>query len=342
MTDSPAPLREPPGMTIIDGMDALSDVLHVLRLSGAVFLDAEFTSPWCVSSNSHLNGDHTHTVFFHWLIEGRCKARLKAGGEVFEIAAGDLLMMPNDATHLMGSDLQMDAIDAASLVQLTTANSNGLTRLAYGGGGETTRFVCGFLSCDKRLCRPVLDALPGMLRVPFGNDPTAAWFKSLLQLGTEETTAKRPGSDTVLAKLSELLFVEAIRRYGEALPTEHTGWLAGLRDRYVGKALTHMHQRPGHAWTMDLLASEVGLSRSALAQRFTDLIGQPPMQYLTRWRLTVAAQRLRSDPTNLASIAEQIGYDSEAAFNRAFKREFGMPPATWRKTQGAAANELTA
>lgn len=312
-------------------MDALSDVLHVLRLSGAVFLDAEFTAPWCVTSNSHLAGDHTHTVFFHWLIAGKCKARLTSGGDTFEIGAGDLLLMPNDASHLMGSDLEVAAVDGESLVRPGTNDS--MMRIEYGGGGETTRFVCGFLTCDKRLCRPVLDALPGMLRVPFGNDPTATWFKSLLQLGTEETSAKRPGSDTVLAKLSELLFVEAIRRYGESMHAEQTGWLAGLRDRYVGKVLTLMHQRPGHDWTMDALAVEVGLSRSALAQRFTDLIGQPPMQYLTRWRLTVAAQRLRSDPTTLASIAEQIGYDSEAAFNRAFKREFGMPPAAWRKTQ---------
>jgi AraC-like DNA-binding protein len=318
-------------------MDALSDVLQILRLSGAVFLDAEFTAPWCVTSNSHLGSDNTHTVFFHWLIAGSCKARLRAGGPTFEIAAGDLLMMPHDETHLMGSDLHMEPVDAESLVK-PTANDR-LVRIDYGGGGEATHFVCGFLSCDKRLSRPLLDALPGMLRVPFGNDPTATWFKSLLQLGTEETSAKRPGSDTVLAKLSELLFVEAIRRYGESLPAEQTGWLAGLRDRYVGKVLTLMHQNPGQAWTMDALASEAGLSRSALAQRFTDLIGQPPMQYLTRWRLTVAAQRLRSDPTNLASIAEQIGYDSEAAFNRAFKREFGMPPATWRKTQGAVVDE---
>lgn len=311
-------------------MDALSDVLHVLRLSGAVFLDAEFTAPWCVTSNSHVGRDNEHTVFFHWLITGSCRARLQAGGPTFEIAAGDLLMMPNDETHLMGSDLHMEPVDAGSLVK----PANGMMRIDYGGGGEATRFVCGFLSCDKRLCRPLLDALPGMLRVPFGNDPTATWFKSLLQLGTEETSAKRPGSDTVLAKLSELLFVEAIRRYGESMPAEQTGWLAGLRDRYVGKVLTLMHQSPEQAWTMDLLASEAGLSRSALAQRFTDLIGQPPMQYLTRWRLTVAAQRLRNGHTNLATVAEQIGYDSEAAFNRAFKREFGMPPATWRKAHG--------
>lgn len=321
-------------------MDALSDVLHVLRLSGAVFLDAEFTAPWCVTSQSGhpsagLLGGSEHIVFFHWLIAGSCKARLAAGGDTFEIAAGDLLMMPNDESHLMGSDLQIEPIPADYLVK--PGADGGLLRIEHGGGGETTRFVCGFLACDKRLSRPVLDALPGMLRVPFGDDPAAAWLKSLLHLGAQETMARRPGSDTVLAKLSELLFVEAIRRYSEMMPAEQTGWLAGLRDRFVGRALTLMHQKLGHEWTVDALANEVGLSRSALAQRFTELIGQPPMQYLTRWRLTVAAQRLRTDGASLAAVAEQIGYESEAAFNRAFKREFGVPPATWRRTLGASA-----
>ncbi len=321
-------------------MDALSDVLHVLRLSGAVFLDAEFTAPWCVTSQSGhpstgLLGDSEHIVFFHWLIAGRCKARLAAGGDTFEIAAGDLLLMPNDEAHLMGSDLQIEPIPADYLVK--PGADGGLLRIEHGGGGETTRFVCGFLACDKRLSRPVLEALPGMLRVPFGDDPATAWLKSLLHLGAQETMARRPGSDTVLAKLSELLFVEAIRRYSETMPAGQTGWLAGLRDRFVGRVLTLMHQKPGHEWTVDALANEAGLSRSALAQRFTELIGQPPMQYLTRWRLTVAAQRLRTDGASLAAVAEQIGYESEAAFNRAFKREFGVPPATWRRTLGASA-----
>jgi AraC-like DNA-binding protein len=318
-------------------MDALSDVLHVLRLSGAVFLTAEFTAPWCVSSSSGrpaVGASYSeHTVFFHWLTAGRCKARLAAGGEEFEIGAGDLLMMPNDEAHVMGSDLDITPIAAQDLV--TPAPEGGMLRINSGGGGEKTQLVCGFLACDRRLSRPVLDALPHMLRVPFGDDPTAEWFKGLLHVGTQETSMPRPGSDTVLAKLSELLFVEAIRRYSEAMPAGQTGWLAGLRDRFVGKALTLMHQNPGKAWTVDDLAREAGLSRSALAERFTGLIGQPPMQYLTRWRLTVAAQRLRNDGAALATVAEQIGYESEAAFNRAFKREFGMPPATWRRTHGA-------
>lgn len=317
-------------------MDALSDVLHVLRLSGAVFLTAEFTAPWCVSSNSGRHGqpesNGEHTVFFHWLIEGRCKARLLAGGDTVEIGPGDLLMMPTDESHVMGSDLEIEPVSAETLV--VPGPAGGLMTINSGGGGDKTHFVCGFLACDRRLSRPVLEGLPNILRVPFGNDPASAWLRSLLDLGTQETLAKRPGSDTVLAKLSELLFVEAVRRYSEGMPDEQKGWLAGLRDRFIGKALTLMHQKPGHEWTVDVLANEVGLSRSALAQRFTELIGQPPMQYLTRWRLTVAAQRLRTDGASLANVAEQVGYESEAAFNRAFKREFGVPPATWRRTFG--------
>ena len=320
-------------------MDTLSDVLRVLRLTGAVFIDAEFTAPWCVLSASgrplpNFFSEGQHIAFFHLLTEGRCKARLTTGGETLEISAGDLLMMPNDDSHVMGSDLKLTPVPSDTLVQ--PPSPSGLLRIEHGGGGETTRFVCGFLACDKRLCRPVLNGLPHILRVPLGDDTTAAWLTGLLRLGTKETSSPRPGSETVLAKLSELLFVEAIRRYIEGMPDGQTGWLAGLRDRFVGKTLSLMHQKPGQAWTVDALAGSVGLSRSALAQRFTELIGEPPMQYLTRWRLTVAAQSLRTDSTSLAAVAEQIGYESEAAFNRAFKREFGMPPATWRRTRGAA------
>jgi len=201
----------------------------------------------------------------------------------------------------------------------------------HGGGGEETRLMCGYLSCDRRLVRPLLDTLPRMVRVPLGDGPGAAWVMSLARRGAQENAALGPGSGTLLAKLAELLFVEAMRRYIESLPERQTGWLAGLRDRYVGRALALMHERPAHDWGADELAERVGLSRSALAQRFANLIGQPPMQYLTRWRLTLAAAALRSSDRAIARVAEESGYDSESAFNRAFKREFGAPPAAWRR-----------
>jgi AraC-like DNA-binding protein len=161
---------------------------------------------------------------------------------------------------------------------------------------------------------------------------SAQWLTSSLKFSISETTTQRAGAGTVLAKLSELMFVEALRRHIESLPSEQTGWLAGLRDKFVGKTLALIHARPAHDWTVDALAGEVGLSRSALAERFTGFVGQPPMQYLTRWRLQLAADMLRSSSRGVAAIGSEVGYDSEAAFSRAFKREFGMAPAAWRES----------
>jgi AraC family transcriptional regulator, alkane utilization regulator len=209
-------------------------------------------------------------------------------------------------------------------------------KLSYGGGGTGTRLICGFLACDNSLSNPLLSSLPPIFKVDMRNDPRSAWLTSSLQFAAAEASEWRAGSAIVLARLSELLFVEAVRRCIDTLPADRKGWLAGVRDRFVGRALSMLHAQPAHAWTVDELARKVGLSRSALAQRFTDLLGQPPMQYLARWRLQVAAQELLNGSKSLAAVAEQVGYESEAAFNRAFKREFGTPPAYWRKNQGVA------
>ena len=334
LIERPAFLRGTPDLPIIAAVDALSDALRVLRLTGAVFIDSEFTAPWCVVSQSGNPGSPVlgpNIVFFHVLTEGRCKARLSSGGETLEFAAGDLVMLPRDDTHLLGSDLRLAPTPADTLVQ--PAASGELMRIEHGGGGEKTRLICGFLRCDQRLCGPMLESLPRLLRVPLGDGVGSAWLTSLLRAGTHESSAPRPGGETVLAKLSELLFVEALRRYIELLPGEQTGWLAGLRDRFVGRALALMHGDPGHDWTVEELAGRVGASRSSLAQRFSDLLGQAPMQYLTRWRLTIAAQRLRDERVNLARLAEDSGYESEAAFNRAFKRALGTTPGAWRKAR---------
>ena len=313
-------------------MDALSDALRVLRLNGAVFLDAEFTEPWCVISdprgNNALMAGWPDIVFFHVLTEGRCKAKLIEGGQTIELGSGDLIMLPRGSRHLMGSDLHLAPAVADSIVR---PGKGGMLRIEHGGGGEKTRFVCGYLHCDERLCGQLLDALPRILRIPLGDGTAGGWVEGLLAAGTQESAAARPGSDTMLAKLSELLFVEALRRYIDLLPEGQRGWLAALGDRFVGRALALMHERPDRDWTVDELAAAVGLSRSSLAQRFTDYIGQPPIQYLTRWRLTIAAQRLRNEKTTLARIAADSGYDSEAAFNRAFKRALGTTPAVWRR-----------
>ena len=270
-------------------------------------------------------------VFFHFLTEGGCKVRLADSVEALDVASGDLVLFAREDKHLMGSDLQLAPVEAASLIRADAAADGDFIQMRHGGGGAATRFVCGYLACSRSLCRPLLDALPRVLRIPIGDGPAAGLLRELLRVGVRESSASRPGTESMLAKLSELMFVEAMRRYAESLPPEGKGWLAGVRDAQIGRALALLHGEPGKAWTVDELARNVALSRSALAERFAALVGEPPMQYLMRWRLALAAQTLRSGGEAVARVAERSGYESEAAFNRAFKREFGMPPAAWRK-----------
>ena len=322
-------------------MDALSDVLKSVRLEGGVYRDAEFSAPWCVEAKYGLEtasgqlAGAEHVMFFHFLTEGRCKVRLARGGEAFEAEAGDFVLFPQDDKHLLGSDLQLAAVAADTLLEPEALARGGLLPLKHGGGGEITRFVCGYIACSRSVCRPLFEALPRALRIPIGDGPASAILRELLRLGVRESSAAGPGSASLLAKLSELMLVEALRRYVESLPPEGKGWLAGVRDAQVGRALGLLHHDPGRSWTVDDLAREVALSRSALAERFATLVGEPPMQYLMRWRLALAAHMLRSGRDAIIRIAERSGYESEAAFSRAFKREFGLPPAGWRK---AAAN----
>lgn len=315
-------------------MDALSEVLGAIRLEGAVYLDGEFTAPWCAEARyglpvaTKLLAGANHIAFFHFLLDGECKVRLANERETLDLKAGDLVLFAHDHQHILGSDLSMPPVSAD---EITGTPSSELMHVRHGGGGKITRFVCGYIACDRRICRPLLNSLPRMLRVSVSDDPSTAWLTELLRVGVRESIAQRPGARSLLTKLSELIFVEAMRRYALALHPEQTGWLAGLRDPYVGKALALLHAHAGRAWTVDELAREVALSRSTLAERFTELIGESPMQYLTHWRLALSAQALRSGAEPIGRIAERCGYESEAAFNRAFKREFGLPPASWRK-----------
>ncbi len=297
-------------------MDALSDVLKSLRLEGAVYINAEFTAPWCVQSKFGLGSVRArlagaeHVLFFHFLTEGRCKVRLADSMEALDVAAGDLVLFLNEDKHVMGSDLHLAPVEAASLI-----------------GPDAT----GYLACSRSVCRPLLEALPRVLRIPIGEGPASALLRELLRVGVLESSMSRPGAQSMLAKLSELMFVDALRRYIENMPPGGKGWLAGVRDAQVGRALALLHAKPDRPWTVDELAREVALSRSALAERFAALVAEPPIQYLMRWRLALAAQKLRSGREAIARVAEHSGYESEAAFSRAFKREFGMSPAAWRK-----------
>jgi AraC family transcriptional regulator, alkane utilization regulator len=318
-------------------MDALSDVLKSVRLEGAVFVNAEFTAPWCVQARfgypniiERLAGAE-HVMFFHFLTEGSCRLRLARSDETLEFAAGDLALFPQDGSHFMGSDLQLTPVSTDTLHDPEDSSDDDFVHMRHGGGGAVTRFVCGYLACSRSVSRLLLEGLPGVVRIPIGDTPAASLIRELLRVGVRESSAERPGSRSMLAKVSELMFVEAMRRYVESLPPGGSGWLAGVRDAQIGRALGLLHAHPDKTWTVDQLAREVALSRSALAERFTVLVGESPIQYLMRWRLALAAQSLRSGRETVARVAERSGYESEAAFNRAFKREFGMPPATWRR-----------
>jgi len=323
-------------------MDALSDVLRLVRLGGAVFLNGEFTAPWCVSSQADAGicasflPVSERVVSYHLIAEGNCWAQLADDpASAIYLSAGELLVVPQGEAHIIGSALDLPAVPSAPLLAKELEATPGkVMKIAYGEGGALTRLVCGFLACDDTLSNPILSALPRLFKIDMRGDSRSAWLESSLQFAAAEAAEWRTGSTMVLGKLSELLFLEAVRRCVDALPAEEKGWLAGVRDRFVGRALSLLHAQPAHAWTVDELARKVGLSRSALAQRFSDLIGQPPMQYLARWRLQIASQELLHGNKSLAIVAEQVGYESEAAFNRAFKREFGTPPAGWRKRRG--------
>ena len=317
-------------------MDALSDVLRLVRLTGAVFLDAEFTAPWCVSAPSGVTVCTQrmplaqHVVTYHLVTAGNCEVKF-AGEAGHGAQTGDLIVIPGGEPHLIGGDLAAPRADLARLVVQT--NADDVPRVSHGGGGAVTRLICGYLACDSALFKTLLAALPRLMIISMRDGTRGQWLASSLQFSVAEYAAPHAGASTVLAKLSELMFVEAIRHHTESLPPEQHGWLAGLRDRFVGRALALIHSKPAHAWTVDELAGDVGLSRSALGERFAAVIGQPPMQYLMRWRLQLAADLLHSSRRSIAAIGADVGYDSEAAFSRAFKREFGAAPAAWRRAQ---------
>ena len=320
-------------------MDTLSDVLKSVRLEGAFFLDAEFTAPWCMrgrygmtSVKERLAGAE-HVVLFHFLTQGACLVRLAEGGEEIEVAAGDLILFAQDDRHLMGSDLRVAPLEADHLIDAAAAVAANpeFVPIREGGGGAATHFVCGYLACNRSLCRPLFEALPRLLRIRLGDEMATTLWRQLMRAGVNISGSPVPGAESTLAKMAELMFVEALRRHVAALPPDGKGWLAALRDVQIGRALSLLHEAPERAWTVDALASEVALSRSLLASRFAMLVGESPMKYLTRWRLALAARALRSGTEAISRLAERSGYETEAAFSRAFKREFGLPPSSWRR-----------
>lgn len=316
-------------------MDALSDVLRVAHLTGGVFLHAEFFEPWCVVSQlkpeycAPFLGPTSHLILYHYVAEGKLQVKLE-GEEPFEIASGEVVMFARNDLHLMGSQLDLPPLMATDII--VPSPNGGLYTISHGSQGARTRLVCGFLGCDTVESNLLISTLPRALRLNVEEGSAAEWIRSTFEYAANEVATGRPGSETVLAKLSELLFVETVRRYADTLPEGEIGWLAGLRDDYVARVLALFHRDIARPWTVDELGREVGLSRSALGERFTRLIGIAPMHYLANLRMQVAAQKLRDSSASLAQVANTVGYESEAAFSRAFKKAFLTAPATWRRS----------
>lgn len=338
-------------------MDVLSDVLRVVRLTGSVFFMGEFSAPWALEEP---NAEELAAfaipnaeciVLFHILAEGDCYFEPK-GLPAVRMESGDVIIFPQADPHRMCSHLGVRP--GAVNSELAQAISNDTGQISLGGGGKKSRFICGYLNCDQRF-QPLLEALPNILVVR-GRDDYAAveaidrngvrptqvprgsstWLSTTLKFTVHEARAGHPGNAAMLGRLTELMFVEILRQYMQQLPPGQSGWLAGLNDPCVGKALRLMHAEPARNWTVDDLAREAGVSRSVLAERFTELVGDSPMKYLSNWRIQLAKQMLREGQRNIQQVASKVGYESEAAFNRAFKRATGIPPATWRKGVSAA------
>lgn len=314
-------------------MDVLSEVLKVVQLQGALFYNGEFSSPWSFYSPpsrtvaAYVAPDARHVIVYHLLTEGRASARLADGDRVM-LEAGDIVIFPHGDAHFLENGSSAKSVDMGK--ELARLLSQGLKRSTLGGGGEITKFVCGFMACEPRLSQVFLSGLPPVFKVSIRNDASGRWLENSIRFSVNDADAARAGGEAVLAKLSEVLFVETLRTYIAHLPAEQTGWLAGARDSEVGKTLALMHRNPAHPWTIASLAKEAGVSRSVLAERFRHYLNEPPMSYLTRWRLQLGAQMLASTNYSVAQIASEVGYESEAAFNRAFKREFQTPPARFR------------
>jgi len=336
-------------------MDVLSDVLRVVRLSGAVFFTADFSSPWAIESPvpdklaAAVMPEAECVVLFHILVDGECEVVCRAH-PVTGMESGDVVVFPRGDQHTMRSHGAGTPSPLSTIY--TVGRHDEPARLRYGGGGRTSRFVCGYLNCDQRFA-PLVEALPTMLLVRSRDDYSSieaidargavpavmpqgsgTWLGTTLKFTVNEARAGRPGNAAVLGRLTELMFVEILREYMQRLPSNQGGWLSGVNDPHVGKALRLMHADPGRDWTVDDLAREAAVSRSVLAQRFTELVGEAPMRYLAGWRMQLAKQMMRDGAGNVQDIATRVGYESEAAFSRAFKRATGSPPAAWRR--GAA------
>ena len=316
-------------------MDPLSDVLRAVRLTGAHFYMVDATHPWSTLTleakklvpRAHPAAEHL--VSYHILTSGSCWGGV-AGQEQVELHAGDAIVFPQGDANLLSSK-PIRTADAETLDAAPRHYPN-IVPLGKGSGPKAT-FVCGFLGCDLRPFNPLLAALPRQI---VARGVAGEWLAGFPRHVVEESRDPKPGSEAMLTRMAELMFVEVVRRHVASLEPRGHGWLSALGDSVVGPALAALHEQPEHAWTLPELARKIGASRTVLVERFSEAVGVPPMQYLTQWRLQLAADQLARGSAKVATIGARVGYESEAAFSRAFKRATGASPAAWRKARQEA------
>jgi AraC-like DNA-binding protein len=319
-------------------MDVLSDVLSAVRLTGAIFFDNTFHAPWVAETPrasviaSSVMPQSQYVFSFHTLLEGACWAEMIDGSaEPMRLNAGDIIVFPLDDAHAFCSAIGMRA--EPNLAVYTRPADHQLPYiLNEGDGPDACRFICGYLGCDVRPYNPFIKTLP---RVLHGKSTANGWLSHMVQHAVAETEQHQAGGETIRAKLAELMFVQVLREYAQDLPAGSRGWLSGLRDPQIGQALHLIHAHPASDWTIESLATAVGMSRSVFAKRFTHFTSDSPMHYVGKWRMQLAARRLENPHVSIAQAAVEVGYESEAAFNRAFKKLMGIPPGTWRRNNSS-------
>jgi len=347
-------LERPPENANAKLVDPLSAVLRAVRLRGAVFFVVDASPPWVSEAPAGsvlaplIMPGAQHLIEYHVVKRGTCYGGL-IGAPSIELCTGDVIVFPRGDAHVMSSAPNMrdqrhpsQQGDIGELVRMANEPPPFALKVGDSGKPGDTRapqaeVVCGFLGCDARPFNPLIATLPRVLHVRASSEPKSAYLSSLIALTLAESTERRAGSECMLARLSELMFIEVVRLHLQTLPAEQDGWLSGLRDPVVGRALSLLHARPAYAWTLENLAQGACSSRSALAERFKQFVGQPPMQYLAQWRMQIAAGMLADGGANVGAVAYEVGYGSEAAFSRAFKKLVGIPPAAWRDQQSVSA-----
>ena len=330
MTGTPSSLAETPDRSA--GPDLLSEMLRAVRLTGSVFLNARFTAPFGVLSPKIYDERSPlarlrHISLFHLVVSGRCSLET-ASGERFDVGPGELMFLPLADTHKLWNGKPVAMVPANDVVR--PGQIEGMWTVAYGGGGEETRMVCGFVESTEFVFSPIFRTLPEVTIVRTSEDRVGALIGSTVREIVTLVEAAEPGTQALLGRLMELLFVEVLRRHIARLPGGSKGWFAALNDPVVGRTLQLLHSDPARKWTIDELAREVGSSRSVVNERFKALLGRPPIDYATSWRIQLAAERLRVGRDSIASIAAAAGYESQPAFIRAFKRVTGVTPGNWR------------